>query len=242
MKILLSFLLLCSLGAIADNASFYILAKSGLNLRATASTTGKVLTTIAYGEEVTVTNAYVGESITLDGMNGFWSKVRYKGQEGYLVNLYLSPEKMPVGITNTLDDYFSQLSTIAYKSEVFTNTIGEVGEDEGQTTLQKVLYKNGMEIHQVSYYESGGATYFFPNWTREQVFQLLKQIKSFKVINDYNIAFPTSNKVYKKGDNTVEVKVNAEGKISITYEEGAYYEIYISYRDSQIVVEFSSGV
>lgn len=219
------------------NSTFYVLAKSGLNLRAGANTTAKVLTTVAYGEQVEVLDDNQGD-ITIDGMKGTWCKVKYKNTEGFLVNLYLIPHKAPVGTVETLDDYFSQVSTVAYKTEAFKKTIVE---DDAFASIQKTLYKNGMEIHTAGYYEAGGSTYFLPNWDLESAFLLLKQINNFKVLNEYNIAFPTSSKVYKKGDNTVDVKMS-DNKIMISYAEGVGIDITISLRDNQVIVEFFSGV
>ncbi|HTF82800.1 MAG TPA: SH3 domain-containing protein [Cytophagales bacterium] len=239
-KLLLLILCMLSLSIWAGNSLFYVIAKSGLNLRTEANTTAKVLATVGYGDEVTLITPFVSE-IKIDGMNGHWCKVMYKNMTGYLVNLYLIPNKVPVGSTESINDYFAQVSTVAFKTPVFTNTLGEVTEDEGQTTLQKTLYKNGMEVHEAGYYEGSGASYYFPNWSTENVFLLLKQINGFKVLNEFSIAFPTVNKVYKKGDKTVDVKIK-DDKINISYEEGAFYEIEIYYKDSQIVVEYSSGV
>lgn len=237
MKKYLFLFLIGTLVSSAANGAYYILAKSGLNLRAEANTSSKVLTTVAYGEEVTVLSGYEG-NITIDGMNGNWAKVKYKGSVGFLVSLYLTPHKAPVGAVESLDDYFNQVSTVAFKTEAIKNEMR--GEDDF-SSIQKTLYKNGMEIHSARYYEAAGDTYFFPHWQMETAFLLLKQIKHFNIINEYAIAYPTSNKVYKKGEKTVDVKVS-ENKIVISYEEGAIYDIIISYRDNQVIVEFFSGV
>jgi hypothetical protein len=225
----------------AENQPFYTIAKSGLNLRAEANTSSKVLTTIAYGEEVIIVTNYVAD-IKVDNMSGYWVKVKYKNLTGFLVNIYLVPNKAPLGTINSLSDYFSQISTMAYKTEEIKN--GNFTDDsEGYSSIQKTLYKNGMEIHYFTGYEFGEQTYFLPNWSKENTFLLLKSITDFKILNDFSIVYPTANKVYKKGEKTVDVKVDANsGIIHISYEEGAMYEITISYQSNQAIVTFSSGV
>ena len=62
----------------------YVIA-AGLNLRSNASKSGNILHTISYGEKVGVMER-VGE----------WSKVLYKGTEGYVFNAYLGEEMKPL--------------------------------------------------------------------------------------------------------------------------------------------------
>lgn len=62
----------------------YVIA-AGLNLRSNASKSGDILHTITYGEKVGVMER-VGE----------WSKVLYKGTEGYVFNAYLGEEMKPL--------------------------------------------------------------------------------------------------------------------------------------------------
>lgn len=220
-----------------DNTTYYVLAKSGLNLRAEASTSAKVLTLVPYGESVTILVQGVA-GITIDGVNSSWCKVKYKDFTGFLVNIYLIPHKVPLVNTKSIDDYFAQVTTVGYKTDEFTNT---VYADEGHATLRKVLFKNGMEIHHTVYYDATGGTYFFPNWEQQTVFLLLKQIHDFKVLNDYAISFPTSSKTYKKGVKTVNVKVS-ENKILISYVEDSVYDIIISFTDNQVVVKYFRSI
>lgn len=239
MKKLLFIFLFKTVLASAAHTTFYVIAKSGLNLRAEANTTAKVLATVAYGEEVTV--LYKRGDIAIDGINGSWCQVKYKDNVGALVDIYLVPTKPPLLNTQSLDDYFTQLSTVAFKTEILKE-IRPAEEIEGPSpTLQKTYYKNGMEIHHVVYYEIVGNTYFFPHWSKEKVFVLLKQIKDFNALNDYAITYPTSSKVYKKGNKVMDVKVTTE-KIDITYVDKLEYFIVIYEKDNQVMVEFSSGV
>ncbi len=62
----------------------YVIA-AGLNLRSNASKSGNILHTITYGEKVGVIER-VGE----------WSKVLYKGTEGYVFSAYLGEEMKPL--------------------------------------------------------------------------------------------------------------------------------------------------
>ncbi len=82
----------------------YVIA-AGLNLRSNASKSGSILHTITYGEKVGVIER-VGE----------WSKVLYKGTEGYVFSAYLGEEMKPL--------YQIQVQKTAFYSEpnVYTET------------------------------------------------------------------------------------------------------------------------
>ncbi len=234
----INFILICivSTYCYATSSSFYVFAKSGLNLRAEANTSAKVLTTIAYGEEVSLLADYIAE-ITIDHLKGYWVKVKYKTFTGYLVNTYLLPNQAPQGTTRDMTAYIAQVTSLAYKTEVLSSYAEGV---EGGLNIQKTFYHNGMELHYLEGSESTENIYFLPFWKKENAFLLLKSLTEFQIINEFGIEYPSANKVYKKGDRTVEVNVLQDSDaFSIYYLGESITTITISEQGNQIVISIA---
>ena len=166
-KLLLIISTLISSLLFAENSTFYVFAKSGLNLRTQANTNATILTTIAYAEPVTLISGYEGE-ITIDHIKGNWIKVKYKTFTGYLVNTYLLPHKVPMGQVRSMEVYISQISSIAFQTEPISKTALE--QEESSFSATKTFYKNGMEIHNFSGIEYSEYQYYLPFWSKANAF------------------------------------------------------------------------
>ena len=67
-----------------------VFAVSGLNLRAEPDTNAKVIAKIAYAEKVQIVDPITGFFETIEDRTGYWFKVQYKNQEGFLFSGYLT--------------------------------------------------------------------------------------------------------------------------------------------------------
>lgn len=92
---LFSLLLLISCGKPAPNADIrYVIATSGLNLRAQASPTSPAVKLLRAGSEVTVLEELKEES-SWQGLTGRWAHVRFEQTEGWAFGAFLSKERPP---------------------------------------------------------------------------------------------------------------------------------------------------
>lgn len=231
--------------------TYYAAAKAGLSMREQPNTSSKVLEKIAYGEKlITVADKDPMVAITTEGFSGFWWKVKYNNNTGYVVNSYVLPQAPPKTGTKTLQDYFAQVSVkngsplIIKKSDVALNEMGEA-------SLTKQLYKNGMECHKAQGYEFGSDLYMLPGFTIEQCFLLVRLIGQYADLISDKDGFPSKNSTFKidGGEKITEVerekydgKPGPVKKIKITSTQGALTEFEIFLLDTQAVIFWSSGV
>lgn len=216
--------------------TYYVVVKSGLNLREKPDTNSKVLIRLPYGATVTATDS-IKIQFKRDNVFNFWVKVTYKGLVGYVANRYLINQPAPLASCNGLRDYFAQLSKITYTSKSFR----EIRHSHESCMLTKTIFENGMEEHNVSCEDDGETDYFLPQWEKYEVFMVLRCLKEFEYIFEVCDGVPQIGKSYRKGDKTLEIK-NIDGAISIKYrwDEGA--EILITSSCSQVIVHVQHGI
>lgn len=236
---------------------YYAAAKTGLSLREQPNATAKVLEKIAYAEKlVTVVDSVQPKTITTEGFNGTWWKVKYNNKEGYLVSTYLLPVPPPKAGTKKLEDYFAQVSAVNGSPVVLQKTDAALNE-MGESTLTKQLYKNGMEWHKSQGYETGSEIFILPDFSIEQCYLLLRLIGQYPDLITDKDAFPVKNTVTKidNGEKGIDIerekydgpqgpagKPGPVKKIKITLAQGAYTELEIFMLDTQAVIYWNSGV
>jgi hypothetical protein len=250
------FIFLCYLyfsAAEAQNFINYAALKTGLSLREQPNTSSKVLQKIGYGQKLELLKD-TGESIKIvtEGFNGFWQKVKYNNQAGYVVSSYLFSVAPPKPTIKNVKDYLAQLSVVA--GPVVTVKKGN-GETMGDyySELKKQLYKNGAEWHEFNGYESGTEIYFLPNFSIEQAFLLMRIIGQYATEVGEKDTFPEKNSKVKlnRGEKTTTVErlKSYDGvtpgpisKIIIETEEGPVSTLEIFLIDGQAVICWGSGV
>ena len=131
----------------SQTQNWYVAAKSGLSMRDKPDAKATVLVKIPYGEKLAVTNSEERITISTEGINGVWVKTTYGGKTGYVVNSYLLPTEPPKATVKTLKEYFQQISVPV--GTPLTVKTGDTDEGAG-STIKKVLYKNGAEIHEAA--------------------------------------------------------------------------------------------
>lgn len=75
---------------------YFILAPSGLNLRATADPSSERLTTIPYGTQIELLEAAKKRDMMVDQFPGGMARVKYGEREGYVFDGYLSRFPAPI--------------------------------------------------------------------------------------------------------------------------------------------------
>lgn len=133
----------------------YITATSGLNLRERPTTGAKVLRTIAYAEQVTITGAPVGE----------WLPATYQGQAGYLFTQYVDTSKPT---TDGVVDNFARALGWVLKEEA-GYTPGIPGDPGGETNrgitkrsyphldIKNLTMQQTVDIYLNDYWKPSGA-------------------------------------------------------------------------------------
>lgn len=249
-QLLYAIIITCAVPAVsAQSKIVYNAYKPGLSMRDKPGALATVLIKIAYGEKVTLVNAYNDTAAVVnEGMSGYWNLIEYKGQKGYVVGIYLLDIAPPKATVKTMQDYFAQLSPVAGAA---VSSISGKQDDEMHSRYKKQLYKNGCEYHEAYFYESGYNTYFIPNFTLQQGFILVRLIPEFKDVFSPADVFPSAGKKIKMpppftGEKEIKVTKDEGGnwinKISVGYEDGAVYEFELFELHGQLVISYGGGV
>lgn len=228
----------------------YVAAKTGLSMREKPEAGAKVMEKIPYGSKVNFVNTdEEWVPIVTEGMNGYWRRVKFNNKTGYVVDSYLFNSPPPkLATVKEMKQYLAQLSQpFGAKLVVKSGSMSQI--TEGGWELHKQLYKNGAEWHEAMGYEYGSDTYFIPGFTVQQGFLLLRLIPEFSNIFSEKDEFTSVSKKIKKGEIEYDIKIEKPteesywiDKMTISYEDGAYYKIEIFQTDFQLVIFYSSGV
>lgn len=253
-KFFLLALVVLSVAAKAQpEGTYYVAAKSGLSLREKADPNAKLLDKIPYGTKVTTIPEDGGwKDITTEGLMGYWKKVNFNNKTGYIVDNYLLPWTPPklTGIKE-LKQYLAEAA--APFGAKLTIKSGSQDSESGWE-MNKQLYKNGAEWHQLMAYEYNSDTYFLPGFSLQQGFLLCRLIPEFNKVFGEKDEFPTSNKKFTKDGIEYEIRLIKTvdepeytgpftiEKIKISYAEGASYEFEMYMQDNQLVIFFSGGL
>ncbi|MFZ5628453.1 MAG: SH3 domain-containing protein [Spirochaetota bacterium] len=89
-----------------QDQKFWVVARGGLNLRGEPSLTGKKVTTIPEGEQVSFIEQK--ESIKVGKIQGYWWLVKWQGKTGFAFSGFLSPAKpIRIDFTRPLEGQFT---------------------------------------------------------------------------------------------------------------------------------------
>lgn len=261
-KIVLLSLLFISLSLAAQqlNGTYYVVAKNGLNMRQSPYENSPVLFKIPYGTEVTLLRTEEEiKKAEIEGMTGYWQKVKYNNKTGYIVDVYLFPWAAPNPALikkteyNQLVNYLKQV-TVPFGAKLVIKKGKFDGMDDGASEVNKQLYKNGAEWHHYAGYEWGSDTYILPGFSIQQGFLLLRLLPEFNDVFGENDEFPTESKKYTKNEVEYEVTVHkrtyGEGeyafteieKITISYSPGASFDLELFLLGGELVISFGGGV
>ena len=245
-KYFIILLLFITTTSFSQTQNWYVAAKSGLSMRDKPDAKATVLVKIPYGEKLTVTDPEERITISTEGISGTWVKTTYGGKTGYVVNSYLLPTESPKATVKTMKEYFQQISVPV--GTPLTVKTGDTDEGTG-STIKKILYKNGAEIHEEQFYEANNNNYFLPGFTIQQGFILVRLIPEFKDVFSDKDEFPNTSKTFKKDNREYTVKVeiatddaNWIERISVEYEDGVIYHFSMLVAGGQLIIMFGGGV
>lgn len=252
-KIFLSLFLLSSLMVTAQQSgTMYVAAKTGLSIREKPEASSTVLEKIPYGTKITLLEmTEEKKSISTEGIDGYWQKVKYNNKTGYIVDSYLFPWAPPKLTTvKEMKNYLAQV-TVPFGAKLLVKSGAMNNITEGGWQVTKQLYKNGAEWHEQQGFEYGSDIYFLPGFSMQQGFLLLRLIPEFKDVIGEKDEFPNASKKFKKGDIDYEITVDKRSfgdeyvwvdKIHIEYSDGATYIFELYMLDNQLVIFLASGV
>jgi Bacterial SH3 domain len=255
MKFLLFILCACIVNnsiAQINTSAFYAASKTGLSLREQPGTGSKVLQKIAYGQKINPEeDNQETVKISTEGFDGYWQKVKYNNQVGYVVSSYLLPVPPPKPAVKTIKDYLLQISQPAGSPVISQKSSMQNIESDG-SELKKQLFKNGAEWHEFFAYEYNSSTYFLPDFTIEQAFLIVRLIGAYATELGEKDGYPnkSTSVVLPGGTKTITVsRVNwGEGKegpvekITIETAGGPISTLEIFLLSGQAVISWSSGV
>lgn len=239
-----------SLWVAGQYPGLYVAARTGLNMREKPEPTAKVLTKIPYGALITPASPTEDpKRADVEGLSGYWKKISYNDQSGYIIDAYLLPIPPPQAGVQTIKDYFRQVSSPFGDSLVVDQGSPENAE-EGGSRLVKQFFKNGGEWHEFTGYEYNSMTYFVPGLTMQQAFLLIRLLPEFNSYITEKDPFINSNKKFTRNGHEFEYRVDKEifgdtqwiERIRIDYEEGALYHFEMFQMDHQIVISYGAGV
>ncbi|MFZ4427087.1 MAG: SH3 domain-containing protein [Saprospiraceae bacterium] len=220
-------LLAYSIGAYKAGDKLNVHAASGLVLRETASPTGKKITTLSYGIQVTVLadalrkTPFSVEVIKGYSIKGFWVKVRTaRGQEGFVFDGYLSRYKIPASLPNG-DDPNDPEGMMSIQERYLIAHAAHKGPkvelEKYETTYHhfKQLYANGDEV-EVNAGE-GGSEYiirFNKSVTMEEAYLIGKEMWFGMTEMKFSTALRQGNLVMNSEDGMYEVEVAVKNGIA----------------------------
>ncbi len=185
MKKIVMLMILCIPIVAYTQETMFVAAKSGLSLRATKSISGNNITSIPYGEKVSIDS--ITEQITIDGFNSSWAAITYKEHHGYVVNAYLLPIAPPSISISELENYAEQLSTKACQPIV--NIDGDTATGF-VVTDKKTLYKNGFIYTVHNNYEYISESLVIPGISIQQAYIIVQNIPYLKNFLPIDGKFP----------------------------------------------------
>lgn len=226
--------------AIAQS-TFYVASKSGLNLRQNPDPGSAVITKIPYGSKVTKA-AGDPSSFTLEteGMNASWQRVLFEGRPGYVADVYLLPFMPPVN--HTCDDPEGYLKTLS--KETGRSVKKATDSYEGEQTVTRVLFENGMAYRYHSGYEYHAYTIWIPYINMHRGFVLARLLSNMPKLLSTGDAFPVKSVKGSETVHNITVEYRDHWLTAIRFDwcEGGCYTVEIRDEEGEISITFSGGV
>ncbi|MCI4670957.1 MAG: SH3 domain-containing protein [Bacteroidia bacterium] len=161
----------------------YVHAQSGLKLRETPGSDGKLITSMPYGAKVKFIN-WTNSSLKVKDFGGYefsegWVEIEYKGKRGYAFKGYLSALKPILSDQKNywIRQYIEENYTLVYT----TNFNFDGKKENGKSCHRWEYYKEGLlrESNTCSS-ESWTFRYHFPNMQMREVALLMMKLLSLK--------------------------------------------------------------
>jgi hypothetical protein len=176
--------------------AYFILAPSGLNLRATSSPGSQKILTIPYGSEVELLTPAASSDMMVNNFPGGMAKIKYGNQEGYVFDGYLSRFPAP----EQRQDVKKYVEKIRDKR-------------------QGVMYEHCTRDYDGYYQEEEAITLYITDWAEaflvaRQLFEMPQAIL-FPKPSDLEVeTFPNPDKEEEVWEDMITVKRNEKGELS----------------------------
>ncbi len=194
----------------------YILALSGLNLRAAPNSKGSKIMTLPYGAKVKVVEL-TDKLFQSGAVEGYWIKVSFQDKQGYIFDGFTAPLPAPE-ITSDPFGMIYEEKYLGKKGGEYTNKQGKVIQP----------YNFGVYTYTETSEISGSAYTYIPKIRLSQAFYLARAIA---IAGDWWFSaadeFPTEQKVYRETLKDHNGPVDLEVETSLIKEKGIVTSVTI---------------
>jgi hypothetical protein len=193
--------------------TYFILAPSGLNLRAASSPGAAKILTIPYGSKIELLTPAAAADMMVDNFPGGMAKVKYGNQEGYVFDGYLSRFPAPE----------QRQDVKKYVEKI-------------RDHRQGAMYEHCTRDYDGYYQEEEAITLYITDWAEaflvaRQLFEIPQAILFPKPSDKEVETFPNPNKEEEVWEDMITVRRNKKGKLtSIKYfyrREGGGRSVFI---------------
>ncbi len=244
-------LLLTTIPALAQQTTYYAIANPELSLRQSPGTQATILTRIPYGAKIESvandTSSY--RQVIIGGFPCYWRKIKYKEMTGYVIDAYLSDMAPPLKGIKDLSSFTAKVSQPFGSKLIKGKTPSHI--EEGEVSISRQLYKNGMVYSVISGYEYRAETLQLPSENISVAYNLLKNIEEFAPVLKTNSDLKEGEHTTKDNKGTVYtwtvVYEKQQGmqwlqSIKITWEEGGFYNLTLQALETEVMITYSGGV
>lgn len=211
--------------------TLFIVAKSGLRLRAEPNVEAEVITLVPYGGGVQVVkNDKDPVPMSSEGLKGHWKKVQYDGKTGYAFDGFMISRPAPRN-GESFKEYIYRVYGPKQSEKIHTAK-EEVNMQNKKSYKEEYFLKNGAKHVATGYFSGSTDTYHLPETTVQEAFLMAKLTGLAAFFKNMN--FPRESKTEsdkKEPNNSYRVKVKKSG--------GRITEIVAS-RDVYFSVEIKS--
>lgn len=233
-------LFLCASPCFAQQ-TLYAASKSGLNLREQANASSPVIAKIPYGSKVSLIDENYTDELLTEGMKTYWTRIRYEGHTGYAAHVYLLPFMPPSSKFNGYDmaAYLESLSKLQGSSRKVISYSWE-----GQPSVSRNLYENGMAQRSYQGYEEVSETAWIPGISLEQGFVLARLLCGLPELLSITDGFPAKPYTAKGDERSIKIWYLGERPMMLRYEvcTTACYVLEIRMEEAEVSIMFSSAL
>lgn len=228
-----------TLNSIAQSTC-YVASKSGLNLRQSPDAGSAVITKLPYGTKVTKAADPSSSGLETEGMNASWQRVLFDGRPGYVADVYLLPFMPPVNHNcNDLEAYLKSLS-----KETGRSVKKSAEAYEGEQTVTRIVFENGMAYRHQSGYEYSATTIWIPYIDMYRGFVLARLLSDMPKLLSTGDPYPTKSVKGYETVHDITVIYNDRWLQAIRFDwcEGGCYTVEVRDEEGEISITFSGGV
>ena len=240
-KLFTAIMLLAAVSSALAQETLYAASKSGLNFREQANASAPVITKIPYGAKVSLVNENYTDELVTEGMKTHWTRISYEGRTGYAADVYLLPFMPPSSKFSSADmgNYLASLSKLQGSSRKVLSF-----SQEGEPTVNRQLYENGMAQRSFQGYEEWSETIWIPGISLEQGFVLARLLCALPELLSTSDVFPSKPNTPAGNERRIRIGYLDERPVMLRYEvcTEACYVLEMRVEDNEVSILFASAL